>query len=342
MKKIIAALLVLVLVGASVFAEGQGETESAEESNPFAWVEEMGEGELPAVNPLLVQGDVATAGSSTVAPLAAVIIERYKEDGLTSQVTLDVIGSGAGFERFTVAGETDVSNASRAIKDSEVENAAEIGRTPIPFRVGTDALSVVVSQENDFVEDVTAEELALIFGGAETWNEVRSDWPNEPILRYVPGTDSGTFDFFVEMVYDEDPDTILSAENTQFSEDDNILVQGVSESPYAVAFFGYAYFVENQDILKILSVEGIEPSQEAVENANYDSIEKNVEAGGYPIARPLFIYSDAEIMRSKPQVAAYIAYFLNNVNDVIDQVGYFPADLSVAEANWLEAMEGAY
>ncbi len=341
MKKIIAALMILFVIAGAVFAAGGTEEGSSSANDAFAWVEDSGEA-FPQVNPLLVQGNVVTAGSSTVGPLASVIVERYKEDGLRGDVTIDVIGSGAGFERFTVAGETDVSNASRAIKDSEVENAAAIGRTPIPFRVGTDALSVVVSAENDFLTNATAEELALIFGGANLWSEVNPSFPAEPIQRYVPGTDSGTFDFFVELVYDEDPSVILSADNTQFSEDDNILVQGVSGSPYAVAFFGYAFYVENQDILNILSIEGITPSLETVEKANSDSISGNVALGGYPIARPLFIYSDAEIMRSKPQVAAYIAYFLNNVNDVIDEVGYFPANIDSAKEAWLEAMEGAF
>ncbi len=339
MKKILAALLVLFVAAGVVFANGGSEETGA--SDAFAWVEANGGG-FPNVTPLLVEGSVVTAGSSTVAPLAAVIVERYKEDGLPGDVTIDVIGSGAGFERFTVAGETDVSNASRAIKSSEVENAASIGRTPIPFRVGTDALSVVVSSENDFLTNATAEELALIFGGAELWSDVNPSFPAEPILRYIPGTDSGTFDFFVELVFDEDPSEILAASNTQFSEDDNILVQGIAGSPYAVGFFGYAYYVENDDILNILSIEGITPSLETVEKANSDSISGNVALGGYPIARPLFIYSDREIMRNKPQVAAYIAYFLNNVNDVIDEVGYFPANIDAAKASWLEAMEGAY
>ncbi len=207
---------------------------------------DMGRVELPAVNPADVPGDVVTAGSSTVFPLAEVIAGLYEGEG-GGNITIDSIGSGAGFERFCEAGESDVSNASRAIKDSEVESCAAIGRTPIEFRVGTDAIAVAVSTENDFVTDVTLEELAAIFSTAETWSDVRPEWPNEAILRYIPGTDSGTFDYFVEAVFDEDPEPILNASNTQLSEDDNVLVQGVVGSPYAVAFYGYAYYVENAD-----------------------------------------------------------------------------------------------
>jgi phosphate transport system substrate-binding protein len=280
------------------------------------------------VKPADVSGDVVSAGSSTVFPLAEVIAGLYEGEG-GGNITIDSIGSGAGFERFCEAGESDVSNASRAIKDSEVESCQAIGREPIEFRVGTDAIAVAVSVENDFVTDVTMEELAAIFSTAETWSDVRSEWPAEAILRYIPGTDSGTFDYFVEEVFDENPEPILNASNTNLSEDDNVLVQGVVGSPYAVAFYGYAYYVENADVTNVLSIDSIEASLETV-----DSFE-------YPLARPLFIYSDSTIMQEKPQVAAYINYFLTNVNDVIDEVGYFPANeevLNLAKLLWLNAM----
>ncbi len=339
MKKCIAVCVVFL----SVFALcAGGRRENSDSMDSFAWMEDGLHDGFPGVNPLLVRGDVVTAGSSTVAPLAAVIVERYKEDGLQEQITVDVIGSGAGFERFTVVGETDVSNASRAITDSEIENAAKIGRLPIPFRIGTDALSVVVAKGNTFVADVTAEELKRIFSTADFWSDVNSSWPSKPIQRYIPGTDSGTFDFFVELVFDEDPAPILQAANTQQSEDDNVLAQGVAGNPYAVGFFGYAYYAENSDSLNALSVEGIMPNPATVEKADSDSISGNAARGGYPLARPLFIYSDAGTMRSRPQVAAYVAYFINNVDAVIDDVGYFRADLDRARQNWLNAMEGAY
>lgn len=285
---------------------------------------------LPAVNPLDLEGDVVTAGSSTVFPLAEALAARFEDEGFSGQITIDSIGSGAGYERFCVTGETDVSNASRPIKDSEVASCREIGREPIPFKVGTDALAVTVSQENDFVEDVTFAELAMIFGEAETWADVRSDWPAEPIVRYIPGTDSGTFDFFVEEVFDKNEEPILAASNTNLSEDDNILVQGIQGSPYAVGFFGYAYYSENSDVLKILDIEGIEPSA------------ASVDSGDYPLARPLFLYSDAEIMQSKPQVAGYINFFLTYVNEEITDVGYFPAStdaLNLSRVRFLEAMQ---
>jgi phosphate transport system substrate-binding protein len=285
--------------------------------------------QLPAVNPLEVSGDVVTAGSSTVFPLAERMAARFEDEGFAGTITIDSIGSGAGLERFCVTGETDVANSSRAIRESEVESCRAIGREPVEFRVGTDALAITVSQENDFITNATVEELALIFGTATNWSDVNSAWPNEPILRFIPGTDSGTFDYFVEEVFEQDEAIILAAGNTQLSEDDNVLVQGVLGSPYAVGFFGYAYYAENTDVLKILDIEGVTPTAASVDD------------NSYPLARPLFLYSDAAILQSKPQVAAYINFFLTYVNEEVVDVGYFPSStvaLDQSKQAWMEAM----
>ena len=311
--------------------EAASEEAAAEEPAEDAPAEEAASGEmvtLSEVDPLAVEGDVVTAGSSTVFPLAEAVAELFYDEGYGGVITIDSIGSGAGFSRFCEAGEIDISNASRPIKDSEVESCAAIGRTPIEFRVGTDALAVVVNPENDWATDVTMEELAAIYT-SEKWSDVNPEWPDEIIQRYIPGTDSGTFDYFVEAVFEEDPEPLLTAPNTQFSEDDNVLVIGVEGSPYATGFFGYAYYSENADALGILNLEGVEPSFESVEAAEY------------PLSRPLFIYSDATIMTEKPQVADYINFFLSSVDQVIEEVGYFPASetvLNEAKAKWLEAV----
>ena len=283
---------------------------------------------LPEVDPLeFFAGEIITAGSSTVFPLSERMAELWTDEGGVAP-SIASIGSGAGFERFCVEGETDISNASRAIKDSEVESCKAIGREPIEFRVGADALAVTVSAENNFVSDVTLEELAMIFSSADTWSDVRAEWPAEAIQRFIPGTDSGTFDYFVEEVFNEDEEPILRA-NPQLSEDDNVLVQGITGSPYAIGFFGYAYYVENQDDLNVLSIEGIEANAQTTDD------------GSYPLARPLFIYSDAGIMAEKPQVAAFISFYLSNVNDEVIDVGYFPASasaLNAAKSAFFDAM----
>lgn len=276
--------------------------------------------DLPEVDPLSVTGDIITAGSSTVFPLSERMAERFQDEGYAGNITIDSIGSGAGFERFCVTGETDISNASRAIKDSEIESCKAIGRTPIQFRVGTDALAVVVSTKNNFLTGVTLEQLAQIFSTAEKWSDVDPAFPNEPIQRFIPGTDSGTFDYFVEEVFSKNEKPILSAANTQLSEDDNVLVQGVQGSPYAIGFFGYAYFNENKDTLNAIAIEGVEPNNQSAED------------GSYPLARPLFIYSDAGIIHQKPQVGSFINFYLTYVNDEILDVGYFPASTDALDA----------
>lgn len=283
---------------------------------------------LGSPDPLAMSGNVVSAGSSTVYPLTERMAERYEREGFAGQITVDSIGTGGGFERFCVAGETDIANASRAINEQEVAGCEAIGRTPLEFRVGTDALVVVVNLANEFVSNLTMEQLALAFS-AETWDEVDPSFPNVPISRYSPGTDSGTFDYLVEEVFDRNSGPLLSAPNTQFSEDDNVLVQGVVGDPFAIGYFGYAYYLENDDVLKIIDVEGIEPTVESAED------------GSYPLARPLYIYSDSGIMQAKPQVADFINFYLTYVNEEIVDVGYFPASeamLDSARDLWLSAM----
>ncbi|MEM7134864.1 MAG: PstS family phosphate ABC transporter substrate-binding protein, partial [Chloroflexota bacterium] len=274
-----------------------------------------------------VSGDVIIAGSSTVFPLAEAMIERFIDEGYADTATYDSIGSGAGFERFCVAGESDISGASRPIREAEVESCAAIGRTPIEFRVGTDALAVVTNPDNDWATDVTMEELAMIFSTAVTWADVRADWPAEDIQRFIPGTDSGTFDYFVEEVFDEDEAPILDASKTQLSEDDNVLVQGIQGSPYAIGFFGFAYYSENADSLGIIAIDGVEANA------------ANVDNNSYPLARPLYIYSDARIIAEKPQIGSFINFFLTFVNEEIDEVGYFPAADDVLEGAKTALME---
>ena len=285
--------------------------------------------QLPPVNPLEVSGDIISAGSSTVFPLAERMAERFRDEGYSGNITIDSIGSGAGFERFCTAGETDISNASRPIKEKEIENCREIGREPVEFRIGTDALAVVVNPENDWIDDASMEQLAALFATAEKWSDVDPDWPDEPIQRFIPGTDSGTFDYFVEEVFDKDAEPILSAGHLQMSEDDNVLVQGVEGSKYSIGFFGYAFYGENKDRLKVLSIDGVTPTRETVD------------AGDYPLARPLFMYSDPGIMQGKPQVAAFLDFILTYVNEEIADVGYFPASdevLNQSRQTWLDAM----
>jgi phosphate binding protein len=283
--------------------------------------------ELPEVDPLSVTGDVTIAGSSTVGPLTQVAISNFLDAGSTAAITNDQIGTGAGFERFCEQGVTDISNASRPIRSSEVEACAALNppRTPIGFLVGIDGLSVVVSANNDFVEGLSIAQLSAIYSGAvTTWDQVDPSFPAEQIQVFSPGSDSGTYDYFLEETLEASVErggldleaeaaeaAIASVPGIQFSEDDNVLVQGVEGSPYAIGYFGYAYYIPNQERLRALAINDVVPTA------------ATVEAQEYPLARPLFIYSDAAIIQSKPQVAAFINYYLVNDDEFVDEVGYF-------------------
>lgn len=321
MNRKIQTLLALLVVASVVLAAcGSGAEPTTAPAEPTD--EPAPEDPAAQFSPLNVSGDIITAGSSTVFPLSERMSERFRDEGFSGNITVDSIGSGAGFERFCEAGETDISNASRAINEDEVSLCEAIGRSPVEFRVGTDALAIVVSQENDFLTDLTLEQLSLVFSTAVNWSDVDPSWPAEPILRFSPGTDSGTHDYFVEEVLDDDATLLQNSVGTQYSEDDNVLVQGVLGSPYAIGYFGYAYYQENASTLKILNINGVEPTEQSAED------------GSYPLARPLFIYSDATIMLEKVQVAAFIYFYLSFVNEEILDVGYFPSSEAAFETNW--------
>jgi phosphate transport system permease protein len=268
------------------------------------------------------------------------------EEFQNNTVEVEVLGTGGGFERWCSTDEAlaeaehirpHIVNASRAITDNETATCNTVGIEPIPFRVGTDALAVVVSAENDFVTELTFEELQLAFSTAENWSDVRADFPEEPIQLIIPGEDSGTFDYFVDVVFDDDASQIVPDENDAFvranevitSENDNQLVGSISRDANAIGFFGYAYYLENSSDLNIITIDEVVPSAETVED------------GTYPLARPLYIYSDADIMRDNPQVAEFIDYYLTHINEVIVEVGYFQASdnaLNEARDSWMLAM----
>ncbi len=291
---------------------------------------------LPAVDPLSVSDNIIVAGSSTVFPVTERMADLFNQEGFAGTITVDSIGTGAGFSRFCVAGETDISNASRPIRQSEIDSCRAIGREPIEFFVGIDALAVVVAKSNDFVTNLTLEQLKAIFSGEVTnWNQVDPSYPDGQILLFSPGTDSGTFDFFVEEVMENNRELILGAPNIQFSEDDNVLVQGVEGSRFAIGYFGSAYLFTNIDRLNPVSIDGIPLTAETAES------------GEYPLARPLFIYTTASIMQEKPQVAEFINFYLQNVRSQLGpepgQIGYFPVSKRTAhydELQFLAAISG--
>jgi len=309
--------------GSETTTEEMDDTSSTEGTGGDA--SELG---LPIIDPLDVDAgvDIGIAGSSTVFPLSTAVLTQWIDEG-GPEYTIDSIGSGGGLDRFCVEGASDIANASRQIEDEEIESCnGTWGSDPIEVRVGSDALSLVISPGNYFAKELTLDEIATAFsltGAGATWADVNPDFPAHPIQLFSPGADSGTFDYFNEVVFEEaDPPPILSSIAEIVGEDDNLTVVGVAEdgctegdlsSTCAIGYFGYAYFQENADRLQVVTVDGIEPSAESV-NENT-----------YPIARPLYMYTSAEVIAAKPQVAEFMAYYLDNVNDLIGEVGYFPA-----------------
>lgn len=287
--------------------------------------------ELPEVDPLAVSDNIIAAGSSTVYPVTERMADLFTQEGFGGTITVDSVGTGAGFERFCVNAETDISNASRGIRQEEIDACTANARIPLEFYIGIDALAIAVSANNTFVDNLTIEQLNAIYSGAAaTWADVNPEWPAEPIQLFSPGTDSGTFDYFVEEVFESDDALILNAPGIQLSEDDNVLVTGVEGSEYAIGYFGFAYYQENQDKLRAVNIEGVAPNAESAET------------GTYPLARPLYIYSDATIIQTKPQVAAFINYYLTNVNSQLGteegQIGYFPVSSDALNLDKLELL----
>ncbi|MDB9526196.1 PstS family phosphate ABC transporter substrate-binding protein [Oscillatoria sp. CS-180] len=263
-----------------------------------------------------VSGDIAIDGSSTVFPISEAMAEEFMAENPDARVTVGVSGTGGGFRKFC-AGETDISNASRPVKQEELDACAENGIEPIELLVGTDALTVVVDQDNDWLTAITSDELNKIWapeaeGTVTRWNQVNADWPNQPIRLFGPGTDSGTFDFFTDEINGEEG---ASRADYTASEDDNILVLGVSRDPNALGYFGLAYFLENDDELRALPVDGVEPTPE------------NAKSGDYSLARPLYIYVNPASL-DEPQVRAFVEYYLETARDtdIITEVGYVPLE----------------
>ncbi|MGD1941965.1 MAG: PstS family phosphate ABC transporter substrate-binding protein [Leptolyngbyaceae cyanobacterium] len=261
-------------------------------------------------------GIVQIDGSSTVFPISEAMAEDFMAANECVRVTVGVSGTGGGFRKFC-AGETDISNASREVKDEELEACAANGIEPLQILVGTDALTVVTSIENDFIDNITTEQLNAIWapeaeGTITRWNQVDPSWPNAPIRLFGPGTDSGTFDFFTEEVNGEEG---ASRADYTASEDDNIIVLGVSRDENALGYFGLAYFLENDETLKALSVDGVEPTPE------------NAKSEEYSLARPLYIYVNPAAL-DRPEVMAFVEYYLETARDtdLITEVGYVPLE----------------
>lgn len=286
------------------------EAETEDEAEPTE--DEAADGEAAS-------GTVEIDGSSTVGPLTDAIAEELAAVNPDITVNLGISGTGGGFERFCGEGSTDISNASRPIEQDEIDLCAENGIEYTEVRVGTDALTMVTNTETGFLECLTSEELITLWGpenSATTWDEVNPDFPAEPITIFAPGADSGTYDFFNETILE--PAGIEDGPRQDFnaSEDDNIISQGIQGTVNSWGYFGFAYYINNTDGLTPVAYDAgdgcVEPS---VETAQDDS---------YGLTRPLFIYVNNESLQD-PAVAEFVTFYLDTVDDVIEDVGYIGA-----------------
>lgn len=260
-----------------------------------------------------LSGEIRIDGSSTVFPITEAIVEEFNKTEPDVKIPVGVSGTGGGFKKF-IAKETDISNASRPIKDEEAEDAKNAGVEYTELKVAYDGLSVLVNPENTWVDYLTVEELAKIWmpdSQVMTWQDVRAEWPDEEIKFYAPGTDSGTFDYFTEEINGES-----GAIRSDFtgSEDDNVLVQGIAGDKNALGFFGYAYYEENQDKLKIVPIDNgngaITPTFDTIKSGEYA-----------PLSRPIFIYVNNEALK-REEVKAFVTFYLENATNIVAEVGY--------------------
>ncbi|MEZ4816196.1 MAG: PstS family phosphate ABC transporter substrate-binding protein [Bdellovibrionota bacterium] len=255
-------------------------------------------------------------GSSTVYPIIEAVAEEFSKVNPKIRVTAGVSGTGGGFKKF-IAGEIDICDASRPVKDSEKAELTKKGIKYHEVKVGYDGLSVIINPANTFVDYLSTEELAKIWAPGskvKTWADIRSTWPKKEIKLYGPGTDSGTFDFFTEVINGKSQ---VSRSDFTKSEDDNVLVKGVAGDKFALAYLGHAYVEENKDSLKVVP---IGPSKEKAITPTTETIKNNTYA---PLSRPLFIYV-ADKSLKKPEVKSFIEFMLKNSSKLVSEVGYVP------------------
>jgi phosphate transport system substrate-binding protein len=307
MRKLVA-LAILAMVALSVAACGEGGSDDGGGGSEF-------------------EGTIKIDGSSTVAPLSTAAAELFQQENPGVRVTVGTSGTGGGFEKFC-AGETDISDASRPIKqDEEVPVCKKNGVRFEEIQVANDGLAVVVNKENDWADCLTVDQLKKIWdkgSSVDSWTQVDSKFPDEQMELFGAGTDSGTFDYFTEAINGEEGQ---SRSDYNATEDDNVTVRGVSGSKGALGYFGLSYYEQNQDQLKALQVDGgdgcVAPDKQTVQSGDYK-----------PLSRPLFIYPSDKALR-RPEVKAFVEFYLDNQAQITEQalfVSMTDAQLQKAQA----------
>jgi phosphate transport system substrate-binding protein len=281
-----------------------------------------------------LSGRIEADGSSTVGPFTTRAAERFQKEAPGVQVTVGISGTGGGFERFC-RGETDLSNASRRIDDDEAAVCQERGIGFVEFQVANDALTVVVNRENAWASCLTKDELRAIWrpgSKVSNWSQVRDGFPDERLVLFGPGTDSGTFDYFTDEINGEEG---ASRADYSASEDDNVIVQGVGGERGGLGYFGFSYFEQNQETLKALEIDGgsgcVAPSARTAQDGSYT-----------PLSRPLFVYAKTESF-AKPEVEAFVGYMLENAASIAEEAQFVPltdAQVQKQQAAFADAKAG--
>ncbi len=286
---------------------------------------------LPEEDPLDIRGeiDMVAAGSAAMYPIMRSMYKRFVKEGYRGEMKIRRIGTAMGFKLLCREGKVDILMASRTIRAHEIEACEAIGLQPVELNVGLDALTVVANIHNQFVDDILEEDLQLIFS-ANRWSDVNETWPDRLIERIIPALGTGTFDFFVDLIFDGEAESILSAANTTMEKDHKFIAREVGMEVDSIGLVGHAYYKRHKASLRAVPIDGIIPSRETVESADYI------------LTRPFLLYADAAVIRQKPQVRAFLAFLLNRIGAEIEKVGYFSTSapmLNGSKALLLEVIE---
>ncbi len=278
-----------------------------------------------AGNEAKLSGEIRIDGSSTVYPITAAMAEEFMIQNRDVKISVGISGSSGGFKKW-VKGELDVNDSSRKIRDKEIKAAEEQGFGYVEIPVAYDGITVVVNPNNEWLNCITKEQLRMIWDEGSTvkkWSDVDPSWPDEEIKLYGPGTDSGTMEYFTDHINGE---PYRSRSDYTASEDDNVLVTGVAGNENAMGYFGYAYYLENQDKVKALAIDGgngcVEPNDETIA------------ALEYPIAREIYIYPTMKALE-RPEVFEFVKFYLENAHEIVPQVGY----TSLGEEKYAELLK---
>ena len=327
MLKRFSVLPVVLIAGVMVISACATAAPSAEKATTSQSAETV-----PTAESVKLTGDILIDGSSTVYPITVAVAEEFVKTQPDVRPSVGLSGTGGGFKKFC-PGEIDISDASRKIKDEEKAICDENKIQYTEFLVAMDGLTVSINPDNNWLQSLTVDQLGKLFGASSTivkWSDIDPSFPAEDIKFFIPDPDSGTRDYMIEVITKDTGDTDLRQdENTSFNSDDNVLLDGIANDKYAIGFFGFAYYISNTDKVKAVAIvdkEGnaVLPTNETVQNGTYN-----------PLSRPLFIYTNNEALKTKPQVAEFVKFYFSEAGApaIMPEVGYSMPPAGTYEEN---------